>query len=248
MKNLALLFISLFGLMTHGECSENKKANVGLCIMATGKYLEYAERCIDSARKHFCPNSTVTFFLFTDGNPKAAKDVVKVHQERLGWPKDTLLRFDVYLKNSHLFAKMDYIFATDADMLFVADVGEEILGEIVATQHPGYMGQRGTYEENPLSTACVKKDEGEYYFCGGFYGGSQEGFIQILSTTMDQINRDLEKNFIAVWHDESHLNRFFIDHKPSKVLSPSYCYPESVNIPYEKKLLALDKDHNGMRK
>jgi len=33
-----------------------------------------------------------------------------------------------------------------------------------------------------------------------------------------------------------------------KFLDPSYCYPESWNLPYEKKLLALDKNHQEIRR
>lgn len=242
---LVVMVCSTSTLMAEEKAAKRK---VGMCIMATGKYLAYAEECIASARKHFCPEDVVTFFLFTDGTPTAAKDVIKIHQERLGWPKDTLMRFKVYLDNSHLFANMDYMFACDADMLFVSDVGEEILGDLVATQHPGYLNQRGTYETNPISTAYVRSVEGEKYYCGGFYGGSTSAFIKLLSTTNERIEKDFEKDFIAVWHDESHLNRYFIDFEPSKVLSPSYCYPESWDLPYEKKLLALDKNHSDMRK
>ena len=36
--------------------------------------------------------------------------------------------------------------------------------------------------------------------------------------------------------------------KPTTILSPSYCYPESWNLNYTKKLLALDKDHESIRK
>ena len=61
------------------------------------------------------------------------------------------------------------------------------------------------------------------------------------------IDIDLNNNIIAVWHDESHLNRYFIDNKPEIELSPSYCYPENWNLPFEKKLIALDKNHNEIR-
>ena len=60
------------------------------------------------------------------------------------------------------------------------------------------------------------------------------------------VNRDLHKNHIAVWHDESHLNRYFIDHPP-KTLSPSYSYPERLKLPFPKIILALDKNHGEMR-
>jgi histo-blood group ABO system transferase len=63
----------------------------------------------------------------------------------------------------------------------------------------------------------------------------------------ENIKADLAKNIIAIWHDESHLNRYFIDNKPTKILSPSYCYPESWQLSYPKRLLALDKNHQNMR-
>jgi hypothetical protein len=43
------------------------------------------------------------------------------------------------------------------------------------------------------------------------------------------------------------MNRYFIDNQPTKILDPSYCYPESWNIPFNKKLLALDKNHSDVR-
>lgn len=224
-------------------------SHVGLCIMATGKYLSFAERLINSARTYFCPEDTVTYYVFTDGqleNP--APDIVTVPQQRLGWPYDTLMRNAIYLGSWRLFEGLDYIFAVDADMLFVAPVGREIFGERVGTTHPGFYNKPGTYETNKASTAAVKPHEGKRYFAGGFFGGSHDGFLHILMTTTKNITTDLEKNIIAVWHDESHLNRYFIDYPPTTILSPSYCYPERWSLPFTKKLLALDKDHAAMRK
>ena len=34
----------------------------------------------------------------------------------------------------------------------------------------------------------------------------------------------------------------------SRILSPSYCYPENWKLKYPKKLLALDKNHDEIRK
>jgi len=63
----------------------------------------------------------------------------------------------------------------------------------------------------------------------------------------NRIDRDLKNNLIAQWHDESHLNRYFIDNCPSKILPPSYCYGEGMRLPFQKKLIALDKNHKEMR-
>jgi histo-blood group ABO system transferase len=221
--------------------------NIGLLIVATGKYIQFVSPLIESAERHFLKNHKVTYFIFTDQEPGSHPNAVYVYQKRLGWPFDTMHRYHIYYQNRELFKGQDYLFATDADMRFVGDIGDEILGERVATLHPGFIGQRGSYETNPHSSACIGAGEGKYYFAGGFYGGSRDAFLHILRTNIHRIESDLDRSIIAVWHDESHWNRYCIDYPPTVILSPSYCYPESWNLPYPKKLLALDKDHAKFR-
>ncbi len=216
---------------------------VGLLIVATGKYDTFVDPLIDSARKYFCKDHEVTYYVFTEGTITPANDVVQIFQERLGWPLDTLFRNWIYNQNREKFSDEDYVFALDADMLFVDHVGSEILGKRVATQHPGFVGKRGSYETDPRSLACIKNNEGSQYFAGGFFGGSQKEFRKIIAETSRRILQDLSKGIIAVWHDESHWNRYCIDFPPTVILNPSYCYPESWKLNYPKKLLALDKNH-----
>lgn len=248
MKRLILsLLIAIPGMI------QGKEYRIGLCMMATGRYDAFAKEFIASCRKHFFKDHQVTYFVFTDSDLAFEDDVVVVPQKRLGWPDDTLKRFHTYFAHRELFADLDYIFASDADMLFVADVGEEMLGDRVGTQHPGFVGKRGSYETSPKSTAYVKKSEGKYYFAGGFYGGSREGFIKLLEATIQNIDQDLQRGYVAKWHDESHLNRYFIDNPPTTILSPSYCTPEGCNWykgerRYPPKLIALDKNHAELRK
>lgn len=229
------------------QAAENQY-KIGLLIVATGKYIQFVEPLVKSADKYFCTNHSVTYFVFTDGQVPLHKDIVRIEQKRLGWPYDTMMRISMYDTHSDQLGKMDYLFATDADMLFVDTVGDEILSDRVATQHPGFVGRLGTYETNKVSTAYVAPGEAKHYFAGGFNGGSSQEFLKMAHTITQNIKKDLEKNFIAVWHDESHINRYFIDNPPTKILSPSYCYPESWNISYHKRLLALDKNHTAMRK
>jgi histo-blood group ABO system transferase len=93
----------------------------------------------------------------------------------------------------------------------------------------------------------VRRREGAHYFAGGFYGGKKDQFLRLIETTSANINKDLAHDFIALWHDESHLNRYFIDQRPTIALDPSYCYPERWDLPFSKRLLALDKNHDKMR-
>ncbi len=249
MRRFFLSILIIIPGMIHG-----KENHIGLCMMATGRYDAFAKEFIASCRKHFFKDQQVTYFVFTDSDLPFEDDVVVIPQKRLGWPDDTLKRFHTYLANKELFADLDYIFASDADMLFVADVGEEMLGERIGTQHPGFIGKRGSYEKSPKSTAYVKKTEGKHYFAGGFYGGSRKEFIKLLETTTQNIDQDLKRGYVAIWHDESHINRYFIDNPPTTILSPSYCMPEgnkswfTSQNRYPPKLIALDKNHAELRK
>lgn len=244
-----------------------QQLHIGLCIVATGKYIAFVKPLLDSAEQYFCPDHKKTYFIFTDGAPSDIEELVNssyrekiviTHQKRLGWPYDTLMRFSIYNEHKDLFASTDYMFATDADMLFVGTEGDEILHDRVATQHPGFeknkplWGSETPYDRNPDSTAYIAEGSGTHYFAGGFYGGSTTEFISMMNALTNNIITDLENHdYIAVWHDESHLNRYFIDNIPSIMLNRSYCYPENG----EKKgyplccpkLLALDKNHSEMR-
>lgn len=233
--------------------SSIQAAHIGLLVMATGRYVEFVEPLVKSANQFFCPGHSVTYFIFTDQYLAPLDHVVCIYQKRLGWPYDTMKRNHVYAAHREAYEGVDYLFACDADMLFVDVVGDEILGDRVATLSPGFAPGspfprlRGAYETNPLSTACVRDDEGEYYFAGGFFGGRREEFLKIADATDANIDIDLAKGIIAEWHDESHWNRYCIDHPPTVILSPSYCYPENWKIPYKRKLLALDKNHEEIR-
>lgn len=229
----------------HNACScmklSNKKYRIGLLIMATGRYVHLANKLIESAQKYFCKHNDVTYFVFTDGELIKAPNIVKIPQEQLGWPYDTMMRFHTYYKSKDRLAHMDYLFSCDADMLFVDDVGDEILGDLVAVRHSQLMFKRGIYDTNPLSTACVNRHEGKYYFVGAFYGGKREQFFKLLCMICENITTDLARGVIARVHDESHLNRYFIDNEPTVILSPSYCHFEAWCSPYTKKLIAFDR-------
>lgn len=230
--------------------------HVGLAIVATGKYAQFVVPLIRSARTHFCSDHHITYFLFTDSYDLEVNDDVVICQHNLlGWPKDTMYRCGAYARAADLLKEMDYVFACDADMLFVDTVGSEILSDRVATLHPGYYKQSGTPETRIASRAYIDPSAKHHYFAGGFYGGSSEEFLKIASVMQANINADSLNNIVAIWHDESHLNRYFFDNPPTCILSPSYCMPESKNphwyskevIDMVPKLIALDKNHDALR-
>lgn len=253
-RNIKKWLLVVIIILTHAdmlfsnEVVDQKKYNIGLLVVATGKYTEFVQPLLDSANKYFCTNHNVTYFIFTDGVIEQADNIVRIEQNRLGWPYDTMMRFDMYVRNKELLKNMDYVFACDADMLFVDTVGDEIIGDLVGTLHPGFAQENFiVYEMNTASIAYVRPGGGKYYFAGGFTGGRTEAYLNMAAEITRNIKIDLDRNIIATWHDEAHLNKYFISYQPNVILSPSYCYQEGKVLPYPQRLIALDKDHKAYR-
>lgn len=223
---------------------------IGLLIIATNKYIDFLQQLIKSTDRFFCKNQDVTYFVFTNQKIDivSERQIESVHVEHKKWPFMTLHRYKIFNENKDILSKMDYLYYIDVDMTLEAEVGDEILSERVATQHPAFAGIRGTPETNSKSLAYVYPHEKMQYFAGGFNGGSSQEYLKMCNILSSNIDEDYKNGIIAIWHDESHMNRYFIDNPPTKILNPSYCYPQSWRIPFQRKIIALDKNHAQIRK
>jgi hypothetical protein len=131
-------------------------------------------------------------------------------------------------------------------------MGDEILGDLVAAEHPMYSIKQEyipPYEPNEQSTAFIprtgkieltpagKKRFKPLYLAGGLQGGRSENFIKAMKVMRDRIDEDFTKNgYIAIWNDESHWNKYCFENPPTVVLNPSYVYPDSLINQYYKPL------------
>lgn len=223
----------------------NKDKKTGLLIIATNKYIDFLQPLIESADKFLLKRYDVTYFIFTneDIKVKTNRKVEYINVNHRKWPWMTLGRYKIFSDNSDELSKMDFLYYCDVDMKFINNVDGEIFGERVVTQHPGYYGRRGTPEKRSESLAYVKEDEEMQYFAGGFNGGTSYEYLKMSKQLSDNIDIDYDNGIIATWHDESHMNRYFIDNEPTKILNPGYCFGQSMKLPFFPKLIALDK-HN----
>lgn len=234
------------------------KKKIGLLVVCLGKYDIFIPPLIKSVDKFFLTNHDVTMFCFTDKelmDKKGRINVVKIsidsEKYKPFFPNATLKRYHMFHENKEYLKDMDFLYYCDADMRFASNVEDEVFPDtetgLVGTEHPGFFGgRRGTYETRNSSKAFINNNEGKIYYAGGFNGGTKDSFLNMSECLKERIDIDTNNNIVAVWHDESHMNRYFVDNIP-KTLNPSYCYPESWNIPFEKKLLALDKNHDEIR-
>lgn len=195
----------------------------------------------------------------------ALKDVNIIDTGAALWPTPTLMRYHLFLNEEEKLKEYDYIFYLDADMKVVSKVSDEILGEgLTAAEHPMYSLRPQyipPYEPNKNSTAYIPRpgkiiDESgkprfkPYYYAGGFQGGKAKEFIEAMKEMKSNIDKDFNSNYIAIWNDESHWNKYLSEHEPSIVLSPAYVYPDSLineyYVPlwgrtYEPKIITLTK-------
>jgi hypothetical protein len=66
--------------------------------------------------------------------------------------------------------------------------------------------------------------------------------VAMVKELRDAVARDLAKNLIARFHDESHLNRFFQDQAYRvETLSPSYCVPQGSGSAWPVRMMHMDK-------
>lgn len=224
---------------------------VAILYICTGKYTIFWNDFYKSSENNFLVNSEKEYFLFTDGNIKAQnKKIHIIFQQKLGWPYDTLMRFKMFDSIKDQLRAFDYIFFINANMRFLVKIKEDFLPldeGLIAVKHPGFFNKvraEFTYETNPASLAFIDSKEGEYYFMGGFNGGKVDEYLQLINTLRQNVQTDLENGIIALWHDESHLNKYLLN-KSVKIMNPAFGYPEGWQLPFEKKVIILDKTKFG---
>ena len=210
--------------------------SVGLVVAAIDKYVVFLERLIGSADRYFMNSQKVTYFVFTDNPDQVSKiqsnrTIVVLEEKDRGWPHNSMLRFAMMQSHWDQFQGMDFIFCIDVDVIFHDEVDAEALEYRVATLHPLHYAEKRSkfpYDTNPLSTAYVKLSEGSYYYSGAFFGGCRDEINHMSDVIQANIWRDFNQgSYTASWHDESHLNRYLIDHPPTKLLSSEYYCFES---------------------
>jgi len=146
-----------------------------------------------------------------------------------------------------------HIIFIDADMVAVSLVNEVDFfchnKSLFGVQHPGFIGKNGPFESNLKSRAYVNQSEKiSIYWQACFFGGEKDAFLELTRELEERVDDDLRSKIVAVWHDESHLNKYYIEHKNNiHTYDSGYAYPESAHLSYQKKFVHLKKDHNAIR-
>ncbi|XP_069841992.1 histo-blood group ABO system transferase-like isoform X2 [Dendropsophus ebraccatus] len=236
---------------------------VGLTVFAIKKYTRFLNTFIESAEKFFMVGHKVNYYVFTDRVneipnftfAKGRRLVVLEVPAYERWQDVTMRRMEMIRDFSikRFVKEVDYLACVDVDMVFLDEVGVEILSNVFGALHPGFFEKSRnefTYERRPQSSAYIPVELGDFYFAGGYFGGVIEEVIKLTNYCHNAMMADKQQNIEALWQDESYLNRYFLSHKPTKILSPEYIwnnYYGSPAVVKTKRFLGIDKIYDEVR-
>lgn len=203
----------------------------------------------------------VDYFVFTDVPqnvpsiqlaPDRTLQVIEIKKYDR-WQDISMMRMEAITEaiNGPISKRNHYVFCMDVDQVFVGPFGSEALGDSVALLHAYFYKSPVsgfTYDRNPKSGAYM--DDGDYYYHAAVFGGTWQSVRNITMSCLQGIKQDKINGVEALWHDESHLNKYFWLHKPSKVLSPEYCWATEIGYTSDiqvQRLIWAEKYYKTLR-
>ncbi|XP_060924583.1 N-acetyllactosaminide alpha-1,3-galactosyltransferase-like [Limanda limanda] len=237
--NGPIMWKGIFDGKAYDELHIQLRSSVALTVFAVGRYLDaYCKDFLTSAEQHFMSGLPVTYYVFTDSpekvpqiklGPKRHLKVIKVKMYTR-WQDISMMRMSMIsdLIESEIASSFRYIFCFDVDQVFEARFGSEALGDSVALIHAYFYKlpkEEWSYDKNKKSTAFM--ETGDFYYHAAIFGGLCANVKNLTDACYLSIMEDKINNVEALWHDESHLNKYFWLNKPSKLLPPEYCWDHS---------------------
>lgn len=217
--------------------------SVAILYICTGKYSVLWKEFYESFEKNFLQNCKKEYFVFTDANSIEYEtenhNIHRINQQPLKWPYSTLMRFHMFNNIENELSSFDYIFFYNANAYAVNIINEDMVlprkeknEKLCVVKHPAYRNCKPfefPYDRNIKCKAFIPYGFGKDYVQGCLIGGTASGFLKISKTIAKQIDIDLKHNIIALWHDESYLNKYILKNKNYRLLGIEFADPISTN-------------------
>ncbi|KAK9528837.1 hypothetical protein VZT92_012976 [Zoarces viviparus] len=257
-----IIWEGMFDPDLYDQVHKTEGSSVALTVFAVGRYLDaYLGTFLNSSERHFMFGLPVTYYIFTDVPekvpdiklaPQRSIKVIKV-ERKSRWQDISMMRMKTIsdVIESDIRHRCTHVFCFDVDQVFTGRFGSEALGDSVALLHAHYYRIPKvlfTYDRNPKSKAYMQT--GDFYYHAAIFGGSWKSVQALTEACYRGIMEDKHNNVEALWHDESHLNKYMWLHKPSRVLSPEYCWDTSIGHRSDIKVarvLWAPKYYNALR-
>ena len=224
---------------------------IAILYICTGRYNRFWDGFYKSCEEYFVPDAEKHYFVFTDDMKLSDRSNVHLQFKQCeGFPKDSLFRFEMFMRVEEDLKEYDYIYFLNSNAEFRQLVtADEVLPDASGLVGADWPGKRKPlhkpmffpYERNKKSTAYIAPFGKDYhYYMGGINGGTSDAFLAMMRTLAANTRDDYNRGIIALVHDESHINRYFRAHKP-RSLSAEYCWPEEWPAVFRPKIVFRDK-------
>ena len=227
---------------------------IAILNISIGRYSIFWEDFYKTCEMNFIPEIEKDYYVFTDCKKmyRENDDRVKIiHQENLGWPFNTMKRFRMFKRVEDKLVDYDYVFFINGNALFKEELSKDFIKKdksIITIIHPGIFGTprvKMPFERNPESNAYIGFGEGKYYVQGAFIGGTGKAFVEMIDKLDILTEDDLKKDIIAVWHDESFLNKYILNRNDVQIMGRQYLYYEEYVFPWNPIILLRNKRAYG---
>jgi hypothetical protein len=208
---------------------------IGVLYISTGRYKTFWHSFHESAEQYLFADGAryrKHYFVYTD-EPAFFPCPEAIHLTRIPrdpWPDVALKRSEYLLLAAPLWRRLDieYLYFFNGNSRFLRPLHDSLLPArgrpLVFALHPYYPQSRRPevlpYDRNRRSTAYVARGHGRHYFMSGLYGGERDAFIALSRELRRRTDSDDANGVVAAWHDESHLNRYGIDHPDALTVLP----------------------------
>ncbi|XP_045702606.1 histo-blood group ABO system transferase [Phyllostomus hastatus] len=216
-----------------------QNTTIGLTVFAIKSYLVFLKLFLETAEMYFMVGHRVNYYIFTDRPDyvphfhlqKGRQIIILKVRGYARWQDISMHRMEMIsnFSKQRFHQEVDYLVCADVDLKFSDHVGVEILSPLFGTLHLNFFflsQENFPYERRRHSQAHIPEGEGDFYYTGALFGGSVMEVYRLTKTCHQAMMVDQANHIEAVWHDESHLNKYLLHHKPFKVLSPEYMWSE----------------------
>jgi hypothetical protein len=219
---------------------------IGILYIGIGRYADFWHEFHETCEKNFLTDAVKHYFVFTDKDDTISGERVYVfHQDDMGWPCNTLLRFKMFSRIENKLQDYDYLFFFNSNAIIVKPVlPEDILpvdedfSAVCVEDNPEKM----SFEPRPVSAAFVSRDEAKYYFAGGLNGGKRKAYLDLIASCNHIVDTDIQNGIMPLWHDESVLNRYLLG-KRVKIMYRDMMKPANWKKPKNAKIILRKKEN-----